>query len=214
MTGGVRDATRGVISRRWFLSGAAAMTAGFGVGVLVPPAGTDVGATAAGDASVSPSAVDVGFFTDMSFHHAQALAMCQRVLGSDAGGPALAAAAEILQNQSYETGLMHAWLRVWGESTAPPDEAMGWMHAAVPATAMPGYATDGEMSELTELTGAAKGRRFLELMRAHHEGGVHMADYAAGAASTEVVRTAASTMAEVQRYDVTVFDELLATTYA
>jgi len=198
-----------LVSRRGLLSGAAAAGAAFGLGTLVPAPVRRAAATGA-----TPGAVDVGFFTDMSFHHAQALAMCQRVLGSDAGGPVLAAAAEILQNQAYETGLMHAWLRVWGESTAPPEQAMGWMHAAVAAEAMPGYATDAQMSELTELAGTPKGRRFLELMRTHHEGGIHMADYAADSASTDVVRGAAATMAEVQRYEVAVFDDLLATTYA
>jgi uncharacterized protein (DUF305 family) len=192
------------------------LCAGIGLGLLISPtsapaspAGADVGA-----ATEAPNDVDVGFATDMSFHHQQALAMSQRVLGSDTSGAVQAAAAEILQTQAYEMGLLQGWLREWGESTAPPDmttgEVMSWMDHARPADEMPGYATDEQMSELAALTGSAKGRMFLELMRAHHVGGIHMAAHAAEHAATEKIRTAAATMVEVQTYDIAVFDELLA----
>jgi uncharacterized protein (DUF305 family) len=204
----VRDVTRRLITVR-VVAAVAALCAGFGIGVLVAP----VPSPATGEAPAASDThndVDVGFATDMAFHHAQALAMCQRVLGTDTGGSVQAAAAEILPAQSYEMGLLQAWLREWGESTAPPEEAMGWMHAAVPATQMPGYATDEEMLELARLTGSAKGRRFLELMRGHHVGGIHMAEHAARHAGAEAVRAAAERMVEVQTYEIAVFDELLA----
>ncbi len=68
----------------------------------------------------APGEVDLGFLRDMSVHHAQALTMCQRVLGRDNGDPVQAAAAEILQNQSYESDLMHAWLQSWARAPHPP----------------------------------------------------------------------------------------------
>lgn len=165
------------------------------------------------DTAEQPSKVDVGFATDMALHHEQALAMCQRVLGRDTGGAVQAAASEILQNQSYERGLMHAWLQSWGESTAPPTEVMGWMGMARPAEEMVGLASKAEMAELAELGGVAKGRRFLQLMRAHHVGGTQMAD-AASDARTAPVRRLAAQMSATQTYEIEVFDQLLATTYA
>lgn len=105
----------------------------------------------------TPDEVDIGFCTDMSAHHAQALALCQRVLGADAGGPVEAAAAEMLQNQAYEVGLMHALLQNWGRSTAPPTEVMAWMGMAMPLDQMVGLASVEEMRELAERTGLAKG---------------------------------------------------------
>lgn len=187
------------------------LVVGVGVSVVVVVVLASVGCTSSTRSAVpnepdtvggvladeQPSEVDVGFFTDMSFHHSQALAMCQRVLGTDTGDPVQAAAAEILQNQAYEVGMMHTWLRVWGASTAPPDEVMAWMGMAMPAGEMPGLASDAEMRELSVLTGTAKGRYFLELMRAHHVGGVRMADATAATASTAVVRGAAERMAEL-----------------
>lgn len=56
---------------------------------------------------------------------------------------------------------------------------------AVPLVQMPGYATDEELFELSTLEGIALGRRWLELMRAHHVGGVHMAEEAAETATLQ-----------------------------
>jgi uncharacterized protein (DUF305 family) len=201
------------MTRRFVVAVAAALSAGLGVGVLLAPASSpasDAHTAASAVTTEQPNEVDVGFATDMAFHHAQALAMAQRVLGTDTGGSVQAAAAEILQTQAYEMGLLQAWLREWGESTAPPETAMTWMGMAVPADEMPGYATDEEMAELADVTGSAKGRRFLELMRAHHVGGLHMAEHAVEHAATEQVRAAAAAMVANQTYDVAVFDHLLA----
>ncbi len=156
---------------------------------------------------------DLGFLTDMSWHHGQALVLCQRVLGRDTGGPVQAAAAEILQNQAYELGVMHAWLQAAGASTAPPERVMTWMGMARPAEEMPGLATAAEMDELAALDGRAKGRCFLELMRTHHAGARHMLEVIADT-PTERVASLARRMLTAQTYEIEVFDGLLATSYA
>ena len=156
---------------------------------------------------------DIGFLIDMSFHHGQALVLCQRVLGRETGGPVQAAAAEILQNQAYERGVMHAWLQAVGASTAPPEQVMGWMGMGMPADEMPGLASNAEMAELAALDGRAKGRLFLELMRAHHVGALHMLESIADT-PTERVASIARRMTTGQTYEIAVFDELLATSYA
>lgn len=164
--------------------------------------------------SDEPSEIDIGFCTDMSFHHEQALAMCQRVIGRPTGDPVQSLAAEILQNQSYERGLMHAWLQQWGESTRPPTSVMGWMGMSIEAEQMPGLATSEQMSDLSAAQEMDKGALFLELMRAHHVGGVQMADYAVETASTEQVRGRATQMSVTQSYEISLMDSLLAGTYA
>ncbi len=168
--------------------------------------------------SAEPTDIDVGFLTDMTTHHGQALVLCQRVVGADTGAPVQAAAAEVLQNQSIEVGMMRAWLADWGRSTAPPDTTMAWMGLCgredLAEGGMPGLATDEELLALAEADGPAKGRRWLELMRAHHEGGVEMASVASAWASADKVRRLASTQVEVQGYEITMYDQLLATTYA
>ena len=144
--------------------------------------------------------------------------MCQRVLGRDTGDPVQAAATEVLTNQAMEVGQMRAWLADWGESTATPDLVMGWMGmndgAGMPLAMMPGYATAAQLQDLARADGLDQGRMWLELMRAHHVGGVSMAEAAAELAGTEKVRRLAAAQAAVQSYEISQYDLLLATTYA
>ncbi|GAA1209862.1 DUF305 domain-containing protein [Rhodoglobus aureus] len=165
------------------------------------------------DSLETPNETDIGFFTDMALHHAQALALCQRVLGRDNGDSVQSLATEILQNQSYERGVMYTWLTVWGESTAPPKTVMAWIGMEIPAAEMTGLATDEQVILLSTTTGMAQGRLFLSLMRAHHVGGMHMAASARENAATSVVRSTADLMSSFQNYEIGIIDQLLATTY-
>lgn len=167
--------------------------------------------------------VDVGFCTDMTVHHIQAIGMCERVLGRDTGDPVQAAATEVIRNQAIEVGMMRAWLADWGASTAPPTTVMAWMsmddmtageHEGVPLADMPGYATDAELAALSKAEpGVPMGRMWLELMRAHHVGGVAMAEAAAATASSSKVVQLAQTQADVQTWEIEQYDLLLRTAY-
>lgn len=202
-----------VATRRRFLLSAGVGTIGLATGF----AGGTVAAAAASTPADEPTGVDVGFCTDMTAHHLQALAMCQRVLGSDTGDPVQAAAAEVLQTQAIEIGMMRAWLTDWGESTAPQETAMAWMGmndgAGMPTEMMPGLASNAEMRELGTVDGIAKGRLWLELMRAHHVGGVDMAAAAIDLASSDKVRRLAQVQVDVQTYEIGQYDLLLASDY-
>lgn len=188
-----------------------------GVGVAGVAAGSAVAITQ-GSADAEPTEVDVGFCADMSTHHIQAMAMCQRVLGRDTGDSVQAAASEVLQTQSIEVGMMRAWLTDWGESTAAPDTVMAWMGMnwgeGIPANAMTGLASDDDMRALAEAEGFARGRLWIELMRAHHVGGVHMATAAVDLASLDKVRRLARIQVDVQTYEIEQYDLLLSTEYA
>ncbi len=196
------------IDRRRFVTHGLAATSGL--------AGGFVAATAArpSDAGVAPTEVDVGFCTDMTAHHVQALAICQRVLGRDTGDEVQAAASEVLQNQAIEVGQMRAWLVDWGRSTAEPGTVMAWMHTGVPLTEMMGYASDDDLTALSQVTGRDQGRWWLRLMRAHHEGGVAMATAAEGLASADKVVRLAGWQAQQQTFEIGQYDQLLATSYA
>ena len=215
----------GQTTRREFLlstgAGAVGMSIGLGGSMAIHAVGhatADSHSTASGE----PTAVDFGFCTDMTVHHIQALAMCQRVLGRDTGDPVQAAAVEVLQIQAIEIGMMRAWLADWGQSTAEPELAMGWMSmhdddsgtGGIPVGDMPGLASDEEMSTLGTASGVEQGRLWLRLMRAHHVGGVNMANAAAQMAGTEKVRRIATTQVAVQTYEIDQYDMLLATDYA
>lgn len=161
---------------------------------------------------------DIGFCQDMSVHHLQALDMCRRVLGRDTGGAVQAAATEVLENQAMEVGQMRAWLADWGASTVPPTVVMAWMGAnqgaGMPLAMMPGYASDEQLLELSLLNGVARGKRWLELMRAHHVGGVMMAGQATNLASSNKVVRLAKFQVQAQSFEISQYDLLLAGRYA
>jgi len=185
-------------------------------GTLLPAALATTSLMAA-DAE-EPTTADIGFCRDMSVHHLQALAMCQRVLGRDTGDAVQAAAAEVLQNQAMEVGQMRAWLADWNQSTVPPTIVMGWMGAnqgaGMSLAMMPGYASNEELLELSTREGIDRGRRWLELMRAHHVGGVNMANQAQALASSLKVIRLATIQAKAQTYEIYQYDLLLAGRYS
>ncbi|MGH1492162.1 MAG: DUF305 domain-containing protein [Acidimicrobiales bacterium] len=196
--------------RRSFLvaAGVGGLIGGAALGTLIPDSEPS---------PASPSDADIGFCSDMSLHHVQALAMCQRVLGRDTGDAVQAAAAEVLQTQAIEVGMMRAWLTDWEQSTSSPTTVMAWMGmndgAGMPAAMMPGLASDDEMRSLSLAEGTAQGKMWIELMRAHHVGGVAMAESAVELVTAEKVRRLARIQAEVQSFEISQYDILLSTLY-
>ena len=62
--------------------------------------------------------------------------------------------------------------------------------------------------------GNERGRLWLQLMRAHHVGGVHMATAAVDLVDLEKVRRLARTQVDVQTYEIEQYDLILATEYS
>lgn len=156
-----------------------------------------------GDDPPGADSVDVGFLLDMIAHHEQALEMSsvEIVEGTERGVQTYA--NEILLFQSYEIGLMERQLNDWGFTRQDrPATAMAWMGMSMPAAEMPGLASTAEMEALGESAGRDVDALFLVLMRDHHEGGVHMASYAAEHASNQFVRDLAARMARNQRVEI------------
>jgi uncharacterized protein (DUF305 family) len=87
--------------------------------------------------------------------------------------------------------------------TGPERLAMGWMGMApMPAAQMPGLATDEEIQELRTASPDQVNLLYLELMIAHHEAGVEMAEYAAANGSNAYVRQFATDIARNQRDEI------------
>ena len=158
--------------------------------------------------------LEVGFLYDMIGHHEQALQMASAELGAGAESGVRPFAQEILLFQSYEIGLMEQKLAEWGHERAdPPAEAMTWMSdvmAPTPRQSMPGMATEAELDALGDAEGRDVDALFIALMKDHHEGGVHMAEYAAEHADDAWIRTVAGRMARNQRTEVRELDAVRA----
>lgn len=155
------------------------------------------------DAPPGPSSADVGFLQDMMSHHQQALALSTSELLNGEAPEVLLFAREILQQQSYEMGLMDRQLDEWGFSTQErPARAMEWMDMPVAPEEMPGMASDDELAALGDAEGTRADALFLALMQDHHRGGVAMAEAAAEQASDPWVRELAERFARNQAMEI------------
>ena len=179
---------------------AAALIAGM-IGWLVADSGNDV----------ASSEVDVGFLQDMRIHHEQAIETSFRYLDRPDTDPRLRTVAKsIIFDQGIEIGVMLQLLAGMGAPTVSADgTAMAWMGHAVEPSAMPGMATAEQLDELAAATGAEADELFVELMTAHHQGGIDMATDAAARAENDDVRRFASSWAQNQQSEIVELEGLL-----
>ncbi len=226
-------------SRPWLLPaaiGIVALLLGVGLGWLL----TASFAGDSEDHPDSGSAA-VGFAQDMIVHHAQGVEMAEVVIAQGADPAIKKIALTILADQTREIGQMTGWLNLWDQPVENPDAPMTWMGhgssdsdsgghdmsshaghsmstpapttpAAADKPAMPGMATDAEMTKLRSLHGADADTFFIQLMLRHHEGGLHMMTYAANPVnvSQEYVRDLAGHMDGQQTDEIALFRSLLA----
>ena len=158
------------------------------------------------------SAVDVGFMVDMSDHHDQAVRMALMEIAHGQDPTVLGFAQDVLLFQRSELGAMGVMLAEQGAARPeldPERQAMGWMSMATPVGSMPGMATDAQLAQLDEARGLESDRLFLTLMAAHHEGGLHMAQYAADHAADPRVRALAARIAQYQSVEMREYEHQL-----
>jgi uncharacterized protein (DUF305 family) len=154
------------------------------------------------------SSVDVGFLEDMQTHHQQALELSYGYLEHGTNPLLRQIAREIINDQGIEIGEMRSVLGSWGLPSTPDPtaRAMAWMHEPYPsAQQMPGMASSQDLQTLRDAQGPAAEEQFTRLMIRHHDGGIHMADYAAAAAQTPNIRNFARGISSSQRGEI---DEL------
>jgi uncharacterized protein (DUF305 family) len=157
------------------------------------------------------SEVDVGFLQDMRTHHEQAVQMAFTYLGLPDTNPGLQTVARtILVGQEIEIGRMIQMLRdMHAPEAAETDQAMAWMGMQMPASEMPGMATDAQLRQLSNSTGRDADELFVQLMTAHHKGGIAMAQDAAARAKTAMVRSFAQSIVTGQQSDIVEMQQLL-----
>lgn len=148
--------------------------------------------------------VATGFLQDMRVHHEQAVQMGLIYLDRPDADPSLTVVARsIVVGQSLEIGRMVQLLRDMGApEAAETDEAMTWMGMSMTYDQMDGMATVDELDRLAAAEGAAADGQFVQLMVDHHEGGIHMAEYAAENAESAEVRRMATGMVEGQQGEI------------
>lgn len=183
--------------------------------VVVVMAAAGIGYAIGGSSSeLSHNDVDTGFLQDMRIHHEQAVVMSLVYLDAAPDGRRVLRdiAREIVMAQSTEIGRMVQMLRMFGApETNESDIAMSWMDMPVPLASMPGLATDAELQRLRRAKGPDADSVFASLMIAHHDGGIHMAEYAVDHADNAEVVAMARSMVKSQTSEVRELKKLLTT---
>jgi uncharacterized protein (DUF305 family) len=198
------------------------------VGLLVLVAlviGTLVGrVTSPGTPTPSDSSAEAGFARDMQTPHAQAVEMSLLVRDRTDDPEIRLLALDIAIAQTQQQGQMFAWLAAWGLAQTSSADEMEWLSRPVidgsaghdghgahtPGEPMPGVATFGQMQALQNAEGVDAERLFLQLMIAHHEGGVEMAEAVIARSDHPLVTPLARGMVQLQAKELDYMAELLA----
>jgi uncharacterized protein (DUF305 family) len=152
---------------------------------------------------------EVGFARDMSLHHSQAVNMAQ-LLYDRTENPALRSIAlDIMLTQQDQIGQMGGWLDIWGVPKVGITLPMIWMDMGTDGL-MPGMATDDQIEALRASNGVDADRLFIQLMIAHHKGGIHMAEAILERTDNLAVETLAQSILRSQQIEIDEMTLLLA----
>ncbi|MFI5842886.1 DUF305 domain-containing protein [Catenuloplanes sp. NPDC051500] len=169
----------------------AGLALGYAGGLLTPIA------TRPGDDSV-----EAGFIRDMSTHHAQAVEMAMIMHTKAQDDQVASLSADIATTQQGQIGTMSAWLRTWKLSPTGSKPRMAWMpdsEGSITNGLMPGMATEDQLTQLRAASGVTAEKLFLDLMLAHHLGGIHMAQAAVELSGDKDIDWLAGTMVASQQ---------------
>ncbi|MFE5815065.1 DUF305 domain-containing protein [Streptomyces sp. NPDC056479] len=183
--------------------------AGTAAAVLVAVGALTYSIAEDGGSSDTPSAdsADAGFARDMAVHHQQAVEMSYIVRDRTDDEDVRRLAYDIAQTQANQRGMMLGWLDLWKLPKVSSDAPMTWMGMSGMASGedgalMPGMATNTEMKKLGTLSGKQAEVLFLQMMTAHHKGGIHMAEGCLDKCEVGVEKRLAQTMVNGQRSEI------------
>lgn len=159
-----------------------------------------------------PNSVDIGYLQDMRTHHEQAVEMALIYISKPGTNPIFhLISKEIAFGQAVDIGRMIQLLRQYGKPEANQSGiGMAWMREPVPLDRMPGLSTDTDLESLIAAKGTDADTVFATLMIAHHQGGIHMADYAATHANTSEVKAMAKSNSSSQTGEIAELKQLIA----
>ena len=173
----------------------------------------------------STTSAAAGFARDMQTHHNQGVELAYIIRDKTDDPDLRLLAYDIATTQSNQSGQMQGWLNSWQLPQAPAEPAMTWMTrptlqgeghdhgtegAHSPGDPMPGLATAEQIAALQAATGADADQLFLELMIAHHQGAVDMAQAVLDRTDVRVVRQLATTIITSQSAEIEYMTALLA----
>ncbi len=197
--------------RRILTAGAATVTLSLALAACATPveqspATSTTPTVTSSDASAAHNAADTEFAQMMIIHHQGAIEMADLAVQHAATPEVKALPERITAAQGPEIELMTEWLEAWGEPTSTDADMGGMDHGGMD---MDGMDQDAAMTELQTLTGTDFDRRFLQLMTAHHEGAITMAQSVINTGQNQDVRDLAQQIIDAQTTEITEMADLL-----
>jgi uncharacterized protein (DUF305 family) len=172
------------------------------------------------DASAMPmsgTAADVAFAQSMIPHHQQAIEMADLALNPDAqASPQVRKLATAIKGaQDPEIQQMTDWLQQWGAPTAMPGaggDISGMDHGGhdMGGMTMSGMMTSEDMAALSQASGTEFDSMWLQMMIAHHEGAVVMAEQVKAQSDNSDVTALADQVITAQKQEIDTMKQLLA----
>ncbi|MGW2046926.1 DUF305 domain-containing protein [Streptomyces sp. NPDC001858] len=186
-------------------------------GVLVAAGAVTYSVAGEGGSGVTPPAADsadAGFARDMAVHHQQAVEMSYIVRDRTTDEEVRRLAYDIAQTQANQRGMLLGWLDLWALPKVSADGPMTWMGMGAMSDGedgalMPGMATNTELKKLGTLNGKAAEVFFLQLMTAHHKGGIHMAEGCVQKCTVAVEKRLAQGMVDAQQSEIDLMTGML-----
>lgn len=168
---------------------------------------TPAGTSAAVQAVAEGSDADISFAQLMIPHHQQAVEMADLALARQTSPEVRDLAEQIQAAQDPEIEMMSGWLQAWG---APME--MGDDHGShdMGGMTMSGMMTDEDMQALADATGEDFDRMWLQMMIAHHQGAISMAEQVKAESSNPDVTTLADAVIAGQTTEIDTMQQLLA----
>ncbi len=179
-----------------------------GMGVALSLLLAACGSTAASPqgSAVAAAAADISFAQLMIPHHQQAVEMADLARGRASSPEVEQLAVQIKAAQDPEIQVMSDWLREWG---APLE--MGDDHGShdMGGMTMSGMMTDEDMQALANATGSEFDRLWLQMMIAHHQGAISMADEVRAESTNADVTALAREVIAAQAAEIDTMQKLL-----
>lgn len=153
------------------------------------------------------SDADISFAQLMIPHHQQAVEMADLALARETSPEVRKLAEQIKGAQDPEIQMMSGWLQAWG---APME--MGDDHGShdMGGMTMSGMMTDEDMQALADATGSEFDQMWLQMMIAHHQGAISMAEQVKAESSNPDVTTLADAVITGQTTEIDTMQQLLA----
>ena len=190
-----------------------------------------LGRAFAGTPPPGDDSVAAGFARDMIVHHTQAVDMALAIQGRTDDPTLQALSTDIVLTQTNQIGQMTAALQSWQLPLARTGPAMGWMTddegmrmgggeardrvdpamtKLLPDGRMPGMATQDQVNQLRTLPTPQAEVLFLQLMIAHHRGGIAMAQTASALTDDPLITRLADSIVASQQSEITAMTDMLA----